>query len=87
MTDLSSKEGEEVADMAAELINSKIDAARRDTQQTHLLRIGPFHMEIVPSKNIDIEKFFTETYKYICDEYKDNKAFWGATEMGGKHYG
>ena len=87
MTDLSSNDNkEEVADIAAELISEKINAARRDTQQTHLLRIGPFHMEIVPNPDLDVEEFFTQTYKYICEEYKDNKAFWNASEMGNKHY-
>ena len=89
MTDSSSeKHREEVADIAAELISTKIDAARRETQQTHMLRIGPFHMEIIPDDKVDIERFFTDTYNYICDRYENNPKFWNAGEgqQDGKHY-
>ena len=69
MTDLSSKE--EVGEMAAELINAKIESARKDTQMTHVLRIGSFQMEIVPHKDIDIEKLFEKTLKSLMDRYDE----------------
>ena len=58
MTDLSSEPHPEMANMAGELIQAKMDMARQNTQMTHVLRMGPFHMEVVPSKDIDIEKMF-----------------------------
>ena len=67
MTDSSS----EMADMAAELVSSKIESARKDTQMTHVLRIGNFHMEVVPSKDVDIEKMFKETLSMLMKEYDD----------------
>ena len=61
MTDLSSKdENQAMTDMAGELIEAKMDAARQPQNLTHLLKLGCFHMEIVPSKIIDIEKVFKE---------------------------
>ena len=51
MTDLSSEApNPEMANMAGELIQAKMDMARQGTQMTHVLRMGPFHMEVVPSK-------------------------------------
>ena len=67
MTDSSS----EMADMAAELIHTKVESARKDTQMTHVLRIGNFHMEVVPSKDVDIEKMFKETLSMLMKEYDD----------------
>jgi len=68
MTD-SSSEGEspEVAQMAGELFQAKIDAARGPQTMTHLLQLGSFRMEIVPDKNIDIEEVFRDT---IADLHK-----------------
>ena len=48
MTDSSSE-----ADMIGELLQAKMDTARSQGQMTHVMRIGTFHMEIVPSKDID----------------------------------
>ena len=67
MTDSSS----DMADMAAELIHTKVESARKDTQMTHVLRIGNFHMEIVPSDKIDVEKMFKETLSMLMKEYDD----------------
>ena len=67
MTDSSS----DMADMAAELIHTKVESARKDTQMTHVLRIGNFHMEVVPSKDVDIEKMFKETLSMLMKEYDD----------------
>ena len=63
MTDLSSKDSDKDAmtEMAGDLIQAKMDAARQPQNLTHLLKFGSFHMEIVPSKNIDVEKIFRDT--------------------------
>ena len=66
MTDSSSEESPEMAQMAGELFQAKIDAARGPQTMTHLLQIGSFRMEIVPDKNIDIEQVFKDT---IADLY------------------
>ena len=68
MTDSSSKgESPEVAQMAGELFQAKIDAARSPQTMTHLLQLGSFRMEIVPDRNRDIEKVFKDT---IADLHK-----------------
>ena len=56
MTDLSSKD--DLADITAELINAKIESARQSTQMTHVLRIGNFHMELVPESEMDVRGIF-----------------------------
>ena len=63
MTDLSSEKDDKDAmtEMAGDLIQAKMDAARQPQSLTHLLKFGSFHMEIVPSKNIDVEKIFRDT--------------------------
>ena len=66
MTD-SSSDNNPVADMAGELFQAKIDAARSPQTMTHLLQLGSFRMEIVPDRNIDIEKVFKDT---IADLHK-----------------
>jgi hypothetical protein len=63
MTDLSS---EDMADMAGELMAAKVEAAKSQSSMTHLLKMGSFHMEIVPSSDIDVETLFKET---IADLY------------------
>ena len=68
MTDSSSNgESPEVAQMAGELFQAKIDAARGPQTMTHLLQLGSFRMEIVPDKDIDIEQVFKDT---IADLHK-----------------
>ena len=70
MTDSSSKgESPEVAQMAGELFQAKIDAARGPQTMTHLLQLGSFRMEIVPDKNIDIEKVFKDTIADLHDMF------------------
>ena len=51
MTDSSSSD---MADMASELLSAKMEAAKKEGQMTHVLRIGSFHMEIVPDETIDV---------------------------------
>ena len=66
MTDLSSEENIE---MASELIEAKMALGQARNQMTHMLRMGNFHIEIVPNKHIDVEKFFTETMNNIWDRF------------------
>lgn len=67
MTDSSSNN--DAADLAAELISAKMESARKETQMTHVLRIGSFHMEIVPELDIDIEKVFGDTLDKLIDKF------------------
>jgi hypothetical protein len=71
MTDSSSDvtEIEAIADMAGELIHTKIEMAKRDTQMTHVMRIGTFHMELVPDKDINVEKIFNEMLSRLMKKY------------------
>ena len=72
MTDLSSKdENQAMTDMAGELIQAKMDAARQPQNLTHLLKIGSFHMEIVPSRHIDVEKIFKDTIEDLHNKFGD----------------
>jgi len=64
MTD-SSSEPPMMADMAADLMSAKMDAAK----MTHLLRIGTFQLEINPTSDVDVEKFFSETLDKLISAY------------------
>jgi hypothetical protein len=66
MTDSSSEE-----QMVSELLQAKMETARSQTQMTHVMRIGTFHMEIVPTKDIDTEEFFNKTLDKLIDRYGD----------------
>ena len=65
MTDSSS----EMADMAGELMAAKMAAARKNGEMTHMLRMGTFHVEIVPDSGIDVEKFFTKCMDNLWDRF------------------
>ena len=71
MTDSSSKDNP-VAEMAGELMMAKMDAASMRGGMTHLLRKGSFQMEVVPSKDIDIEKIFKETIADLYDKFGED---------------
>ena len=74
MTDLSSKESpdrSEMASMAGELMQAKMDGARKETSNTHILHVGTFHMEIVPDKDIDIAKIFKEVMDDLYEKFGD----------------
>ena len=91
MTD-SSSDTETMADMATELIAAKIETAKKDTQMTHVMRVGTFHMEIVPDKDINVEKVFSTTLDKLIDKFGDklldiNIQQIQGNEYGGKHYG
>jgi len=66
MTDSSS---EEDIEMASELIEAKMALGQARNQMTHMLRMGNFHLEIVPNKHIDVEKFFEKTMNNIWDRF------------------
>ena len=91
MTDSSSSR-EVVADMASELIAAKIETAKKDTQMTHIMRVGTFHMEIVPDKNISVQEIFDTTLDKLIDKFGDklleiNMQQIHADKDTGKHYG
>jgi hypothetical protein len=73
MTDLSSKDGnrDDMAEMARDLIQAKMDVAKQPQSLTHLLKFGSFHMEIVPSKSIDVEKIFKDTIADLHAKFGD----------------
>jgi hypothetical protein len=88
MTDSSSNE--ELAGLAAELISAKMDAARKDTQMTHVLKIGTFHMELVPDKDINVEKIFKETLMMLMEKYDEKLLtinIGALNDKGQVHYG
>ena len=85
MTDLSS-ERSDMAEMAGELMQAKMDAARQNSQMTHVLRVGSFHMEIVPDKDIDVEKMFKETMSDLYEKFGD-KLLSGSIEQPQRQYG
>lgn len=86
MTDSSSSD---MADMASELLSAKMEAAKKDGQMTHVLRIGSFHMEIVPDETIDVEKMFERTLKALMERYDEKliESGEGLISQSGKMYG
>ena len=68
MTDSFSEENP-LAEMAAELMQAKMDV--RKAQQTHLLRIGTFQVEISPDTDMDVREFFNETLDKLIRAYGD----------------
>ena len=65
MTDSSSED----MHMAQEHMEAKMALGQARNQMTHMLRMGNFHIEIVPNKDIDIEKFFTKTMDNLFDRF------------------
>jgi len=51
--------------MAGQLMMAKMDASK----MTHLLRIGTFQLEINPTSEVDVEKFFSETLDKLISAY------------------
>jgi hypothetical protein len=62
-----------IAEMAADLFQAKLEAkdAQRQSGMTHILRIGQFHLEVVPDKELDIEKIFQTILSDLWDRYGD----------------
>ena len=90
MTDSSSKDREEIANMAGELIQAKMDSAKKDTQMTHMMRIGTFHMEIVPDASIDIEDIFNNMLDKLMKQYGDKILTMNINQIAdgsNRHYG
>ena len=90
MTDSSSEsysQRNEMATMAGELMQAKMDSARKDTQMTHVLRIGTFHMEIVPDKDIDVQKMFKETVEDLYKKFGDKILDGSIEPPQQRHYG
>ena len=86
MTDSSSEPQShpEMANMAGELIQAKMDAARKNGNSTHILHVGTFHMEIVPNKDIDIARIFKEVMDDLYEKFGDKLI---STEGEQRHYG
>ena len=70
MIDLSSEQTTEL-DMASELIAAKIETAKKDTQMTHIMRIGTFHMELAPDRDIDVKEIFDNTLEKLIKKFGD----------------
>ena len=88
MTDLSSEPNPErnaMADMAGELMQAKMDEARKGNNNTHILHMGSFHMEIVPDKDIDIAKVFKAVMDDLYQKYGDRLI--QSVEGEQRHYG
>ena len=66
---VSDSEVEAIADMAGELIHTKMEMARKDTQMVHVMRIGTFSVELVPDKDIDPEVMFNTLLDKLMDKY------------------
>jgi len=54
-----------MGEMAGQLMMAKMDASK----MTHLLRIGTFQLEINPTSEVDVEKFFSETLDKLISAY------------------
>ena len=50
-------------------MEAKMALGQARNQMTHMLRMGNFHIEVVPNKDIDIEKFFTKTMDNLFDRF------------------
>ena len=70
MTDSFSEDDKSaMTEMAGDLIQAKMDAARQPQNLTHLLKFGSFHMELVPNKNIDVEKIFKDVIADLHEKF------------------
>ena len=78
----------EIAEMAADLFQAKMEAqaAKNSNGQTHMLRIGQFHLEVVPDKDIDVEKIFEKILSDLFERYGDKLLLSGSDfDRGGMH--
>ena len=57
--------------MAKDLMESRIAEAKANSKMTHLLMFGNFRMEIVPSKDTDVETLFKNTMEFLHEKYGD----------------
>ena len=90
MTD-SSSDREDMANMAGELIQAKMDSARKDSQMTHMMRVGTFQLELVPDQSISVDKVFHEMLDKLMDRYGDKLLEITIAQIQnpeqGRHYG
>ena len=77
----------EIAEMAADLFQAKMEAqaAKNSNGQTHMLRIGQFHLEVVPDKDIDVEKIFEKILSDLFERYGDKLLIKNMQEDRGMH--
>ena len=76
MTDSSSKTMDKPLStaemmMAQDLMESKIAEAKANSKMTHLLMFGNFRMEVVPSKDTNVEEMFKNTLEFLHEKYGD----------------
>ena len=69
MTDSSSNKDNEMAEMAGELLQARMEA--QSSKFTHLLRVGTFQREVAPTEDVDVREFFTEVLDKLMDKYGD----------------
>ena len=69
MTDSSSNKDNEMAEMAGELLQARMEA--QSSKFTHLLRVGTFQLEVAPTEDVDVREFFTEVLDKLMDKYGD----------------
>ena len=69
MTDSSSNKDIEMAEMAGELLQARMEA--QSSKFTHLLRVGTFQLEVAPTEDVDVREFFTEVLDKLMDKYGD----------------
>ena len=67
MTDSSSDKKNEMAEMAGELLQARMEA--QSSKFTHLLRVGTFQMEVAPTEDVDVREFFNEVLDKLIDKY------------------
>ena len=66
MTDSSSNiDKGEMAELAADLFQAKLEAKEASRGMTHLLKIGQFHIEIVPNNKVDVAEQVEEALCYV----------------------
>jgi len=71
MTDSSSDDKSAMAEMAADLFQAKMEAKEASKGMTHLLKIGQFHLELVPDKSLDTPALIKEILKDLHERYGD----------------
>tara|TARA_R100000655_G_C2883380_1_gene175710 strand:- start:25 stop:294 length:270 start_codon:yes stop_codon:yes gene_type:complete len=67
----SNQDNSHMAEMAADLFEAKMAAKDASKGMTHLLKIGQFHLEIVPDKDIDIVEVFDGILANLHERYGD----------------
>jgi hypothetical protein len=91
MTDLSSKPDDNLSSaemmMARDLMESKIREAKSSTKMTHLLMLGNFRMEIVPTNDINVKEIFKDTLTFLHEKYGDELLKGDLTEQRGHMHG